>query len=120
MDNRISTILAAVGLCALTACGPKAEVKSYNEGINIIPWPQHVEQKEGHFTLDDGTVLACTTPEAKTVAGYFASKMARSTGYDITVGDRGTIVLHIDTAAVSGDEAYRLDVTADSVKAVAG
>ncbi len=120
MDNRISTILAAVGLCALTACGPKAEVKNYNEGINIIPWPQHVEQKEGHFTLDDGTVLACTTPEAKTVAGYFASKMARSTGYDITVGDRGTIVLHIDTAAVSGDEAYRLDVTADSVKAVAG
>ena len=119
MNKTISTVLAALGLCTLMACSPKAEVKSYNEGINIIPWPQHVEQKDGTFTLSDGMSLACHTPEAKTIAEYFASKIARSTGYDINVGDKGAINLLIDTAAVANDEGYTLDVTPDSVTVVA-
>ena len=119
MNRNFSTLIAAAGLCALAACSPKGEVKSYNEGINIIPWPQHVEAGQGVFTLDDGMSFACQTDEARTVADYFAAKIARSTGYDIEVDAEGEIALVIDTAAVSEDEGYTLDVTPDGVRAVA-
>ena len=58
MNRNFSTLIAAVGLCAFAACTPKGEVKSYNEGINIIPWPQHVEAGQGTFELKDGLSFA--------------------------------------------------------------
>ena len=119
MNRNFSTLIAAVGLCAFAACTPKGEVKSYNEGINIIPWPQHVEAGQGTFELKDGLSFAVQTDGARTVADFFAAKIARSTGYDVEVGDAGQIALVIDTAAVKQDEGYTLDVTADGVRAVA-
>ncbi|MEG1686102.1 MAG: hypothetical protein RR319_09215 [Bacteroides sp.] len=33
------------------SCEIKAETKSYNEGINIVPEPQSITQQEGKFIL---------------------------------------------------------------------
>ena len=101
---------------AFTSCGDgSSAVKPYNEGINIIPMPQTLVQQDGQFKLADGMVIGASTPEAKTVAEFFADKMMRSTGYKFTVADKGTINLTIDASKEGNDEAYELNVAADGV-----
>ena len=89
----------------------------YNGGINIIPTPVSLEQAEGNFSLSKNMKIAASTPEAKTVAEYFAGQMNLATGYDIKVGDDaiGGMELIIDEALGVNDEGYMLDVTPHSV-----
>lgn len=115
MKSIFSTVCAGLALTFVASCNPKGEVKSYNEGINIIPMPQSIVQGQGKFFLSGSTVIGASTPELKTVAEYFASKMSRSTGYDVKVSDSGAVSLVIDSALDVNDEGYTLDVTADSV-----
>lgn len=116
MKNIFSTFCAGMALSLLASCSPKGEVKSYNEGINIIPMPQSVTQNAGHFTLSGSSKIGATTDEAKTVAQYFASKMSHSTGYDIKVADKGDITLTLDNSLDVNDEGYTLDVTDKAVE----
>ena len=75
-------LAAFVGL--LTSCGPQTvTVKSYNEGINIIPMPAELQQREGKFTLTSGTSFYAPTPETKKIAEFFIGKLNLSTGYQI-------------------------------------
>lgn len=116
MKNLISSLFVGAALMAFTSCGDgSSAVKPYNEGINIIPMPQTLVQQDGQFKLADGMVIGASTPEAKTVAEFFADKMMRSTGYKFTVADKGTINLTIDASKEGNDEAYELNVAADGV-----
>lgn len=100
----------------LASCGgQQGEVKSYNEGINIIPMPQNLVQNQGVFKLSSGTSFGATTDEAKTVAEFFAAKMRNATGYNISVSDKGDITLTLDAALDVNDEGYTLDVTSEGV-----
>lgn len=111
------TLFAAISLPFLGACnGAIGEIKSYNEGINIIPMPQSLVQQQGFFMLSNRTSFGAVTPEAKAVAEFFAAKMNQSTGFDIKVGDSGNITLKIDSALEVNDEGYTLDVKASSVE----
>ena len=59
-----------------------------------------------------------STPEAKTVAEFFASKINLATGYQVTVGDKEVsngISLLIDESLDVNNEGYTLDVTANGV-----
>ncbi|MDY3267473.1 MAG: family 20 glycosylhydrolase [Phocaeicola sp.] len=104
----------------LMACsGPAGEVKPYNEGINIIPMPQTLVQQEGTFKLSGSTSFGASTPEAKTVAEYFAAKMNRSTGFNIKVADSGNITLNIDPSLEMNEEGYKLEVTPSAVNVTA-
>ncbi len=116
--NFFSTLCAGVSLCFLAACSQPGEVKSYNEGINIIPIPQSLTQQEGKFQLSGSTSLGAASPEAKTIAEFFANKMKQSTGYSIGVGEKGNISLSIDPALDVNDEGYTLKVTPQSVDVV--
>lgn len=109
-------ICTGAALATIASCSPKGEVKSYNEGINIIPMPQSVTQKEGQFTLSNGMKIGATENDAKTVAEFFASKMSRSTGYDIKVADSGNISLVLDNSLDVNDEGYTLEVSTDKVE----
>ena len=116
MKNLISSLFVGAALMAFTSCGDgSSAVKPYNEGINIIPMPQTLVQQDGQFKLADGMVIGASTPEAKTVAEFFADKMMRSTGYKFTVADKGTINLTIDASKEGNYEAYELNVAADGV-----
>ena len=116
MKNLISSLFVGAALMAFTSCGDgSSAVKPYNEGINIIPIPQTLVQQDGQFKLADGMVIGASTPEAKTVAEFFADKMMRSTGYKFTVADKGTINLTIDASKEGNYEAYELNVAADGV-----
>lgn len=116
MKNYFSTLCAGVALTFLASCGgQQGEVKSYNEGINIIPMPQSLVQNQGVFKLSSGTSFGATTDEAKTVAEFFAAKMRNATGYNISVSDKGDITLTLDAALDVNDEGYTLDVTSEGV-----
>ena len=88
------------------------EVKVYNQGINVIPAPQSLVQHDGYFKLGNGTSFGAASPEAKTIAEFFAAKMRTATGYNIQVGEKGNITLNLDAAAdVPNEEGYTLEVT---------
>lgn len=109
---------AGAAFCVIAACsGGATKQMPYNGGINIIPTPVSLEQAEGNFSLSKNMKIAASTPEAKTVAEYFAGQMNLATGYDIKVGDDaiGGMELIIDEALGVNDEGYMLDVTPHSV-----
>ncbi len=108
----------------LASCGEKTgntqtKVKEYNKGINIIPQPQSLVQNQGSFKLTGKTVFFASTDEEKTIAAFFASKIATSTGYSVEVKDQkpsgSTISLLTDASLDVNDEGYTLDVTEKEV-----
>lgn len=121
MKKFLATICTGMALCLPVSCGgPQGEVKSYNQGINIIPAPQSMVQHDGFFRLGGNTAIAAAGPEAKTIAEFFAAKMRTATGLDIPVAEKGNIRLSIDPSAdVDNDEGYALEVTEDGAAVVA-
>ena len=119
MKKLIATICAGAVLGFITSCdnAPKT-VKPYNQGINIIPTPVSLTQNDGSFKLGKGTKVYASTPEAKTVAEFFAAKLNTATGYTIAVTDKEVangISLTIDNTLDVNDEGYTLDVTKNNV-----
>ncbi len=121
MKKLLATFCAGMALCFLASCAePQGEVKSYNQGINIIPTPQSLVQHDGFFRLGRNTAIAAASPEAKTVAEFFAAKMRTATGLNIQVAEKGNIQLSVDPSLdVANDEGYTLDVTKDGAVVVA-
>lgn len=115
MKKIFSLICTCVAVLAFTSCANQAEVKSYNEGINIIPTPQHLEVNQGEFYLKDKMTIGTESDELKPVADYFAKKISAASGYDIRVECQGSIFLAIDTTQVKEEEAYLLTVNPDRV-----
>lgn len=90
----------------------------YNQGINVIPTPVSLTQNEGVFKVGKNMAFQASTPEAKVIAEYFASKINQATGYKTTVGDQAVsngISLVLDDALDVNNEGYTLDVTTDGV-----
>ncbi len=119
MKQIFASVCAGMALTFLASCGgaPVQEM-SYNQGINIIPAPASLVQNEGFFKLSKNTSIYASTPEAKTVAAFFADKMNHATGYAISTSDQEAsngINLMIDENLDVNDEGYTLDVTAQNV-----
>ena len=115
-------LFAVVMISVITSCedlATNAPVKEYNKGINIIPMPQSLVQNEGEFRLNGKTGFYASTPEAKTVASFFASRISKSTGNAMTIIDsessKNVISLLIDASLDVNDEGYTLDVTPSAV-----
>lgn len=121
MKKLLATVCAGMALCLLASCGEQqGEVKSYNQGVNIIPMPQSLVQHDGFFKLGNSTAFGATSPEAKTIAEFFAAKMKTATGYNVQVAEKGNITLTLDAATdVANDEGYILEVTKDGVNVTA-
>lgn len=118
--NFLATLCIGASLGLLTSCGgATGEVKPYNEGINIIPMPQSLVQQDGFFKLSSSTKFGVTSPEAKTIAEFFAAKISQSTGYQITVAEKGDITLTLNPELDVNDEGYTLDVTSSAVQIAA-
>ena len=116
---KLISMCAGAALCILASCseGPTKQMP-YNQGINVIPTPVSLVQNEGSFKLSKNTAFSASTPEAKTVAEYFAAQMNLATGYQITVSDKAAsngITLAIDGALDVNNEGYTLDVTPQGV-----
>lgn len=120
--KKITRNLMSLGLLALaalvTSCSSKGEVKSYNQGINIIPVPVSLTQGAGSFTLNGKTALVATDAQFAGAAAYLAGKVKGSTGYELAIGTQpvgsNAITFVVDTT-VSNTEGYTLKSTSDGI-----
>ena len=82
--KKLVSMCAGAALCILASCseGPTKQMP-YNQGINVIPVPVSLTQNEGVFKVGKNMAFQASTPEAKTVAKFFASKMNLATGYQV-------------------------------------
>ena len=119
MKKLLATICAGAILGFMASCdSAPGEMKAYNQGINIIPTPVSLTQGNGFFKLNKSTKIYASTPEAKTVAEFFAAKMNTATGFQIATTDKqasDAISLVIDANIDVNDEGYTMDVTTDGV-----
>jgi hexosaminidase len=79
-------------------------------------------QNEGSFTLSSSTLFCAASPEARTLAGFFAAKLKASTGYSLAVQEAdapGSIRLVIDPALALNNEGYELEVSPQAVTVAA-
>ena len=120
--KKLFFLFSLVAAYIFTSCGDlstNTPEKEYNKGINIIPKPQTLVQGEGAFRINGKTCFYASTPEAKTVASFFASKITRSTGNAMVVNDSETkknvISLLIDASLDVNNEGYTLDITPSAV-----
>lgn len=119
MKTILATICAGMALWFLASCNEASnEIKPYNKGINIIPNPMSLVQHDGYFKLKKNTGIYASTPEAKTIADFFISRINQSTGFSLAqkeTGSSGDISLQIDTNLDVNEEGYTLDVTSDKI-----
>lgn len=121
MKKKLFACVAIV--CAIfTACNeqPASQQASYNQGINIIPKPQSLTEGEGFFRLNKNTVFTTSDTEAQKVAEFIATRVNRSTGFNLKVASqdqasKNTISLILDSSLDTNEEGYTLDVTTENV-----
>lgn len=108
-------LCATAALCLFASCESPTKQMPYNQGINVIPKPLSLVQNEGSFKVTKSTKFYASTPEAKTIATFFASKIESSTGYDLAISEEevssNAIALLIDNSLEVNDEGYTLDAT---------
>ncbi|HEU0276297.1 MAG TPA: family 20 glycosylhydrolase [Rhodanobacteraceae bacterium] len=107
-------LVAAAALCMLVA----SSVTGAQALFNIVPEPAHLVAGQGAFTFTSHTrIEAPTDARAQWIAHFLADKIAAQTGHVLPVVKApafGRITLRIDPA-ITGDEAYHLDVTPDRI-----
>ena len=108
-------LCATAALCLFASCESPTKQMPYNQGINVIPKPLSLVRNEGSFKVTKSTKFYASTPEAKTIATFFASKIESSTGYDLAISEEevssNAIALLIDNSLEVNDEGYTLDAT---------
>ena len=121
MKKTLKLVCMMLAMGFMTSCGSQSvSDKVYNQGINLIPTPVSLQQQEGKFALTSNAVFKASTPEAKTVAEFFAKKLKTSTGFDLAVSEtEGNIALNIDPALEMNAEGYKLVVTPTGIEITA-
>ena len=121
MKKTLKLVCMMLAMGFMTSCGTESvSDKVYNQGINLIPAPVSLQQQEGKFALTSSTTFKASTPEAKTVAEFFANKLKTSTGFTLAVSEtEGNIVLNIDPALEMNAEGYKLVVTPTGIEITA-
>lgn len=115
--KKLSTAFVAILLFTAFSCESNEPPihKAYNEGINITPMPLELTQNEGTFVLSKSTSFVSTDESVNKVVAFFASKIKKSTGYDLKIEkvkpESNYINLTIAPQAEVGDEGYLLEVT---------
>lgn len=95
--------------------------------ISIIPEPVSVNEKQGSYTLTEGSsiqIAPVNNEEVSRIAGYLLSTIKASTGFTLktsTEPGKNNISLSLNTTpdAELGNEGYTLTVTADNVSIAA-
>jgi hexosaminidase len=99
-------VTVAIIMFALVALARAANTAPASD-VNLIPWPAHLAQHGGQFTLTDQTTIAADDAFANE-----AAKLAKD--LSVQVGKTGAGI-SLKKADGLPDEGYTLDVTPDSV-----
>ncbi len=107
-------------ILTLMACSTQAPQQSYNEGINVVPKPNHLIEQEGEFALSSSTQWVATSEEASAIVHFINSKVKQSTGFDLTVAseapDKNYMAVELDESLPLNEEGYSLSVSPEKVQ----
>lgn len=101
-----------------------ASAQNNQSSLSVVPQPVSVQPGKGSFTLKASTLIETSSPDpdAKRVAGFLTKKINEATGYGVAVKTAkgktiapGNIRLTLVTDTATGNEGYKLNVTAGSV-----
>jgi hexosaminidase len=90
------------------------------QSINIIPYPDQIEQREGHFTLNSNTIIVTdeySILRAKQLKRY----LEPATGFDIKIGNQqrksnSIIIKETESLKYLGEEGYRLEISRNGIQ----
>jgi hexosaminidase len=85
----------------------------------IIPLPQKLEWGAGDFKIGPGTRIM-TDPAARGTSQYLADRLRRSTGYDLSVGERVDPLTVNGAALLMGGNKGNIVLTSNGAKAELG
>lgn len=90
--------------------------------VNLIPTPVSMTVNEGHFQVDEETVIQLVNPDADSrwVAGYIKDMFSAVNPWELTIdegssAEANTISLEL-TDQVEAEEGYELEVSSDKVQ----
>ncbi|MGL5729672.1 MAG: glycoside hydrolase family 20 zincin-like fold domain-containing protein, partial [Bacteroidales bacterium] len=119
--KKMKMVVAALAVTSLTvSCKQESQVRSYNEGINVIPVPLELSVTDSltKFTLNKSTKIVVSSPDLVQPAAFLASKIKTSTGYDLEVTETegsNSISILLNPRVPVGHEGYLLKSDKDGV-----
>ena len=119
--HTLSSLLLG-GTLLMSCADEQLSERVYNQGDHLLPVPAAVQYQAGQFELNEATRFYVASPEAQSVADFYADKLFRSTGYVLSPAEepeKNCIILQLDSlntsAGTQSPESYTLDVTSDQV-----
>lgn len=88
-----------------------------SEQRTLVPYPNHIEWKEGAFLLTSKTTVGYSTDSLKPAAEYLAAMLRRSTGYAIPV-KRGTASISLASSGKGREGGYTLGAASKGITIV--
>ncbi|HEY1790414.1 MAG TPA: beta-N-acetylhexosaminidase [Verrucomicrobiae bacterium] len=90
--------------------------------LALVPWPQHVQQRDGSFVLSPETLI-CADRASRQTAAFFAERLRRSTGYPLKAHRQFTTATPVNSILFTtrdanpslGPEGYELIVTTNGI-----
>jgi hexosaminidase len=123
MKNTLLIFFFSIGMLVPSMVYSEQVEASFDQGINILPKPASLIQKEGVFRLTEKTVFCATSPESRIIATFFAKKIQQSSGLKLRITKKAipgnTLHLKIDKSLDLGQEGYTLDVASDGIVLIA-
>lgn len=114
-----SLVLLALWAIISISCSSPIKELAHNEGINITPMPVEMQQNEGTFNLNKGTVFVTDNTDIEKVASYFSAKIKNSTGFDLNIQEQKPEANYISLTLANdtglNDEGYLLNATPDNI-----
>lgn len=114
--KKVFTVLTILSVAGTVFAGDE-------NGLALIPWPQHAQQLDGAFTLTPQTRIYADRPSRRT-ADLVAERLRQSTGYALTIRwkplagvlpPNSILFTTKDANTNLGLEGYQLTVTTNSV-----
>lgn len=107
--------LASTLLTLLLALG--VSLPSSAQSLNIIPQPNEVSLRKGHFVLDARTRLLATDSAGKQAAHYLAEKLQHSTPFSLKMSSKGQRQGAISfIPSQHPHEGYSLHITPEAIR----
>ena len=116
MPMKLTFMFLAGGL--LLSLPPEASSQDLSR-YPLIPWPQHLEARDGTFVLDSLTQVTLSdsgSEDLRAAAHFWAERVRRASGLPLplaeaTGADSGTVAFVLDPDVTADAEGYRLEVT---------
>lgn len=119
---KLKNLVVLSFVLSLLACAPPKPVKSYNQGLHIVPQPNSLVEQKGVFKITGKTVIVASTEDVKAVVDFFVGKLELSTGYTLATQEekpsKNYVLVSIDPQLELNEEGYTFKSTPSGIEII--